>query len=170
MANMKINGSLEFNTIVGNGLSAILSKIYPIGSIYMSTNSTSPASFLGGTWEQILGKFLLSSDDVLTDGTITTAGSYHIGDSGGEATHTLTVDEMPKHNHQFYQGVSSSGGTYTDNAKHLWDESGSWGQGWDARSPLFTGDDQQGVQSSGGSQAHNNMPPYLAVYMWKRTA
>ena len=152
MANMKINGSLEFNTIVGNGLSAILSKIYPIGSIYMSTNSTSPASFLGGTWEQILGKFLLSSDDVLTDGTITTAGSYHTGDNGGEATHTLTVDEMPSHTH----GTPVKSGSYTtmDGSGNTW-------------VPIYN---NNYVDYTGGSQAHNNMPPYLVVYMWKRTA
>lgn len=154
MANMKINGSLEFNTIVGNGLSAILSKIYPIGSIYMSVDSTSPASFLGGTWEQILGKFLLSSDDVLTDGTITTAGSYHIGDSGGEATHTLTVDEMPSHTHTTSKFTTPAGQMTASAGTVAW----------------WTGGVGSGTEATGGSQPHNNMPPYLVVYMWKRTA
>ena len=152
MANMNVNGSLEFNSIVGNGLSAILNKIYPIGSIYMSIESASPASFLGGTWEQILGKFLLASDDVLTDGTITTAGSYHIGDSGGEATHTLTVEEMPSHTHStpvksgLYTTIEGSGNTWV---------------------PIYN---NEYVGYSGGGQAHNNMPPYLVVNIWKRIA
>lgn len=155
---MKINGSLEFNTIVGNGVSAILSKIYPIGSIYMSIENASPASFLGGTWEQIKDTFLLSAGDTYTN-----------GDTGGEATHTLTVDEMPSHTHAFMS--AGKGGTYTDNYKQVWTATGgSDGNGVPANLSLATIEGIQGVQNTGGSQPHNNMPPYLVVYMWKRTA
>lgn len=158
MANMNVNGSLEFNSIVGNGLSAILSKIYPIGSIYISTNNTSPASLLGGTWEKIRDKFLLGESDTISAGS-----------TGGEATHTLTVDEMPSHTHAFMS--AGRGGTYTDNYKQVWTATGgSDGDGVSANLSLPTFEGIQGVQNTGGSQAHNNMPPYLAVYMWKRTA
>ena len=141
MANMNINGSLEFNSIVGNGLSAILSKIYPIGSIYISTNNTSPASLLGGTWEKIRDKFLLSESDTISAGS-----------TGGEATHTLTVDELPSHTHN----TPVAAGSYTtmDGSGNTW-------------VPIYN---NSNVGYTGGSLAHNNMPPYLAVYMWKRTA
>lgn len=59
---------------------------YPVGAIYISTVSTSPASLFGGTWEQIRGRFLLAADD-----------TYTAGSSGGEAAHALTVNEMPPH-------------------------------------------------------------------------
>lgn len=143
MANMKINGSLEFNTIVGNGLSAILSKIYPIGSIYMSIESASPASFLGGTWEKIKDKFLLSSGDTYTN-----------GDTGGEATHTLTVEEMPSHSHTTVEFTTPSGQMNASSGTVAW----------------WTGGIGSGTGTTGGSQPHNNMPPYLVVYMWKRIA
>ena len=132
---------------------------HPVGSIYMSTENTSPASMFGGTWEQILGKFLLSSDDVLTyddagNGTITTAGTYHAGATGGEATHTLTVNEMPRHQHNVYTGgTAGSGSSPSLNTNRINVTSYDW----------FTVS-----EIAGGSQAHNNMPPYLAVYCWKR--
>lgn len=141
MANMNVNGSLEFNSIVGNGLSAILSKIYPIGSIYISTNNTSPASLLGGTWEKIRDKFLLGESDTISAGS-----------TGGEATHTLTVDEMPSHTHS--TPVRSGSYTTMDGSGNTW-------------VPIYNNDY---VGYTGSGQAHNNMPPYLAVYMWKRTA
>ena len=141
MANMNVNGSLEFNSIVGNGLSAILSKIYPIGSIYISTNNASPASLLGGTWEKIRDKFLLSESDTISAGS-----------TGGEATHTLTVDEMPSHTHN--TPVKSGSYITMDGSGNTW-------------VPIYNNDY---VGYTGSGQAHNNMPPYLAVYMWKRTA
>ncbi len=116
---------------------------YPIGSIYMSVNNINPSEFFGGTWEQIKDRFLLSC-----------GSTYKAGATGGEATHQLTVNEMPSHSHgiKFDQAWSfggttsiatTSGGPYGGNG-YLYD--------------------------SGGNQAHNNMPPYLAVYVWKRTA
>lgn len=139
-------------------LSEWADRIYPVGSIYISVDSTSPASFLGGIWEQIKDTFLLGAGDTYTN-----------GDTGGEATHTLTIDEMPSHNHEFLQG-NYNGGSYTDNSKKLWDiNGGADGNGW-RTSSLATVEGFQGVQKTGGSQAHNNMPPYLVVYMWKRTA
>ena len=122
--------------------------IYPVGSIYMSVNATNPKDLFGGTWEQIQGRFLLGM-----------SSSYPAGSQGGEATHTLTANEMPNHTHQFidYWTVAAASGTGRqavkfNNNMHS-PESGG----------LSTG-------SSGGGRAHNNMPPYLAVYIWKRTA
>lgn len=115
---------------------------YPVGAIYLSVNSTSPATLFGGTWEQLENRFLLG------------AGSdYTAGATGGEATHTLTINEMPSHNHGFKRTTSATGSGST------WARISSTG---DAVDDLIT--------NTGGGRAHNNMPPYLAVYMWKRTA
>lgn len=121
--------------------STTLDKVYPVGSIYMSVSATSPATLFGGTWEQLKDTFLLACGD-----------TYENGATGGEAEHTLTVDEMPSHNHS-YTIRGNSAPTGTGNKWSYWENSAS----------ATTG-------STGGDQAHNNMPPYLAVYMWKRTA
>lgn len=125
----------------------MLLTIYPVGYIYMSLDSTSPASLFGGTWERITDRFLLGGR----------SDTYPIGSTGGSATHTLTIDEMPRHFHQF------RGWWNTD---HTGDHK--------VASYEVVQGDAESVDSSclhvGGSQAHNNMPPYLAVYMWKRTA
>lgn len=120
----------------------IVNLIYPIGSIYISVNSVSPSILFGGTWEQLKDRFLLGSGDTYTAGT-----------TGGEATHTLTIEEMPSHTHS---GVrrSSVGVTGTK----------STGSSASTNSTTYDTD------ATGGGQAHNNMPPYLAVYMWKRIA
>ena len=67
---------------------SVIDMVYPVGAIYMSVNSTNPASLFGGTWEQIKDRFLLSAGD-----------SYSAGSTGGEAEHTLTYGEMPVHSH-----------------------------------------------------------------------
>ena len=128
----------------------LLDKVYPVGSIYMSTKNNSPASFLGGTWLQLKDTFLLAHGDTYT--STKSATDSQVTSEGGEATHTLTIAEMPSHNHKttlYYSGSSGSAGVYGSRNK-------------DARTYTST--------STGGSSAHNNMPPYLVVYMWKRTA
>lgn len=81
-----------FLTNQNYSLSALINLIYPIGSIYLSVNSTSPQQLFGGEWEQIKDKFLLSAGD-----------TYSGGSEGGEAEHILTIDEMPSHNHNLYK-------------------------------------------------------------------
>ncbi len=125
----------------------ILSKVYPVGSIYMSLSSTDPKTLFGGTWERLKDRFLLAAGD-----------RYSAGATGGEATHTLTKDEMPSHNH--YAAINGGTDSYGQNRTTI----GSFAnkaQGYSDSSTIF---------ASGGGNAHNNMPPYLAVYMWKRTA
>jgi hypothetical protein len=116
--------------------------IYPVGSIYMSLNETNPSAFFGGTWEQIQDRFLLAA-----------GSTYAAGDTGGEAEHTLTVSEIPSHNHTVYaRSVYSGTGSYIALCNK------------DNSSTSYVTSDK------GGGKAHNNMPPYLAVYMWQRTA
>lgn len=127
---------------------AILSRIYPVGSIYLSVDSTSPESIFGGTWEPIpTGKMLLSAGD-----------GYAVESTGGEAEHTLTVDELPSHSHDMIIKNTDERGR-TDEANN----SGSGSSGFENFATWHT-------KTTGGGKAHNNLPPYLAVYMWKRIA
>lgn len=117
---------------------------YPIGSVYINVGDVNPAILFGGTWERLGGRFLLGADS-----------TYAAGSTGGEAAHTLTVDEMPKHNHSMDNYNTGGIATQFLTVQHR-DKIG------------FAGNVQ--TLYAGGSKAHNNMPPYLAVYMWKRTA
>ena len=127
-------------------VSAMLDKAYPVGAIYMSANSTNPQNLFGGTWVQIKDRFLLAA------GT-----TYKAGATGGEATHTLTVDEIPNHQHVLW--YPNEGGEQS--AAIGYPEAGSKNT-WYAEASKTGG--------AGGGAAHNNMPPYLSVYVWKRTA
>ena len=144
---VRVSGDLS----VGNLTSlkaALVDIFYPVGSIYMSVNATNPKDLFGGTWEQIKGRFLLGM-----------SSSYPAGSQGGEATHTLTANEMPQHTHQYidYWTVAAASGTGRQAVKFNNNNYSSESGGLSTR-------------SSGSGQAHNNMPPYLAVYIWKRTA
>lgn len=144
--------------VVGAKLNSsdLLNMVYPIGSIYMSVNSTSPASLFGGTWEAMKDRFLLGA-----------GGDYSAGNTGGERAHKLTVNELPSHSHSVYANVeftvsgTSPAGTGISGIRG--DNSG-WGDygGADWYKPA--------AGATGGNGTHNNMPPYIAVYMWKRTA
>lgn len=117
--------------------------IYPVGSIYESTSSVSPATIFGGTWSAISGRMLIGANS-----------TYAIKSTGGEATHTLTDDEMPEHSHGMRLKYADNGGS---NAGHT----SYWGN---YRSSTFHTD------TAGGGAAHNNLPPYYGVYIWERTA
>ena len=129
---------------------------FPIGAIYMSTVNTNPASFLGGSWTQIKGRFLLGAgaNDANTDTTYGSLAASAINrgvkEKGGEVYHTLTVNEMPAHTHSSVAKVNTS-----------WKASSSSSTSGNLASAASTA-------STGGGAAHNNMPPYYAVYMWER--
>lgn len=129
----------------------LMLAIYPVGSIYMSVNAISPATLFGGTWEQLKDRFLLGAGDVYTE-----------GDIGGTAEVTLTVEQMPRHNHALRM-PSDNGSTAFHTYAATSDVDHDPGN-----------EATQGVRrttlANGSSEPHNNMPPYLVVYMWKRTA
>ena len=125
-------------------LDQILGLVYPVGSIYMSINNVSPATLFGGKWVQIKGRFLLGASDV-----------YKANTTGGEATHALTTDEMPNHQHSIW--FPNSGGEQS--AEIGYPEAGSQNTYYAEASK---------TSGAGGGAAHNNMPPYLVVYMWRR--
>ena len=149
---------LFFQTI---GSNFVLDNVYPVGSIYMNVNSTNPGTLFGGTWEQIQGRFLLGM-----------SSSYPAGSQGGEAEHTLTVSEMPTHNGHLSAGIAGTAPYGKGNYKGFLNSStmtayGDVGRGWN----VYAGNEMHPVSESvGGGQSHNNMPPYLSVYIWKRTA
>ena len=123
----------------------LLDIIYPVGSIYFSTSSTSPSSIIGGTWTQVTNAVIRGS-----------GGGYK-----GSDTHTLTINEMPSHNHS---------GT-TDEIKYgtNWNPGNDWSYSAASRAE-FSQTRGLVINNAGGGQAHNNMPPYYAVYIWRRTA
>lgn len=123
----------------------LLDAIWPVGSVYISVTDTSPETLFGGTWQRIEDRFLLAA-----------GGSYPLGSTGGEAQHTLTAAELPQHTHGYdYTGQSDVTGV---TAIRVYDG--------DSRLNEYRGK----ATSNCGGQAHNNMPPYLAVNIWKRTA
>lgn len=150
------SNQLFFQTL---GSNYILDNVYPVGSIYMSVNSTNPKNLFGGTWEQIQGKFLFGMNS-----------SYPAGSTGGEITHKLTPNEMPVHNHDglYYSYIATENSVTLNSGTvsyHVpWgssDYAGDCGPGT-GKAELVTG-------NTGSGAAHNNMPPYLSVYIWKRT-
>ena len=127
-------------------LANVIKLIYPVGSIFISTSSTNPGTYLGGTWSAFgAGKTLVGLDS--GDGDFDTAE-----ETGGSKTHTLTVDEMPAHKHTV--NVSASGALMCYKAG----ESAN-GIAIDSR-----------VGSTGGGSAHSIVQPYIVTYMFKRTA
>ena len=143
----------------GRTLAEIMLALYPVGAVYISANSTSPASLFGGTWEQLKDRFLLGAGD-----------SYAAGGTGGEENVTLTVEQLPEHYHS--NSNKSTTGTWhdadgnTSRTKVQTNENGDVYTLTKAkRNGWIWGYNTGNV---GGNQPHNNMPPYLAVYMWKR--
>lgn len=172
---------------------------YPVGSIYMSTSSTNPSSFIGGTWEQIKGRFLLGvgNCDANTDTYFGSIQSYSWnagpGSKGGEDFHTLTTAQIPSHRHSV-SITSGGGGNHYHTIRYggaggshliVSYESGSTSMlnlnnyQWvnSAYGNLYAssvGDHTHSVSGNTGYKCdggnHNNMPPYYAVYIWRRTA
>lgn len=139
--------------------------VYPVGSIYLTVGTTDPAQLFAGTyWEKLEGRFLLG-----------TSAGIVAGATGGEANVTLTVSEMPLHSHT---GVTDIDGDHSHSfpGRSANGSSGpsaeSFASSDDART-LYTdvdGDHSHSftTNATGGGAAHNNMPPYIAVNMWKR--
>ena len=169
------------------GLRDLLDLVHPVGSVNISLDETNPGTLFGGTWEQIKGRFLLGAgapDDNTNPfwGTDLTYDGEHkhyedAGSTGGETRHTLTISEMPAHNHPpYYDGADWGIAEF----RNLPGKSGIWGAGLNLdMSGLVMGAVADGTTymalrtstgNTGGNVPHNSMPPYMAVYMWKRTA
>lgn len=128
----------------------LLDFVHPIGSIYQSTNSTSPELLFGGTWERFgNGRVLVGVNESDAD--------FTAGKTGGSKTVTLTTEQMPKHTHgtRLFRGGNPPGTGGTDGY--------TWGE------KAFSSGNQV-TESAGNGEAHSNLQPYQTVYIWKRTA
>lgn len=124
---------------------SILDLIYPVGAIAIGAKPSI------GTWERIQGRFLWASNT-----------AHPSGNTGGSETVALNINQIPSHSHNFNSAVAVWGPSSTGNG--FANVGGNW-----------TGSDTAGgayarTANTGGSQAHDNMPPYLSVDMWRRTA
>lgn len=216
---------------VKNALSDYWLQIYPVGSVYINTTNIDPSEVFGGTWQPIKDKFLLASGDI-----------YNNGAEGGEATHTLTTEELPSHTHNYdkanaftndytltvndipshshnYQkaaartnettlttdqipshthttNVLTTGSNTASAPQNILSQTGDYmavatsatggglghdhGINSDQNATSSTGGggahshginkEQTATSGTGSGSAHNNMPPYIAVNVWVRTA
>ena len=145
----QLSNQIDTLTSTINTLDTMVNSLIPaVGEVYMTFSEENPSIKFGGVWEQIKDTFLLACGD-----------TWAAGASGGEATHILSIEELPAHGHDFLR-------------HQLWRTE---------EDPIdSTVDDGYGVSNKtlsiyrdttelvGGVQAHNNMPPYTTVYVWKR--
>ena len=164
---VRVDGDLFVGDLTS--LKAALVDIFlPVGKVYISSDPTSPEELFGGTWEEIHGGFLFAEDD-----------AHPAGSTGGEEAHTLTVGEMPSHGNHLMQGSmyqelaenTSNDSSYRSNTLYLpktaFASTGNINRGW---KDWNGGEMYPAGTLKGGGNPHNNMPPYLAVYTWKRIA
>lgn len=147
----------DLDDTVDEAVSAALQAMMPVGFVVTLGVSTNPNTLYGfGTWTRIEGRVVVGVSD--------SDGDFDLNDTGGAKTHTLTTNEMPSHKHDAIRYISNgrvltlnstagSGGSY----------SLTWAHGGTTPSELETSE-------AGGGQAHNNMQPYIAKYVWERTA
>ena len=151
----------------------ILDIVYPVGIVLEFTNGTNPNDIMQGqTWERIYNVFLYAS------------GSKSLGAQGGEENHTLSVAETPAHRHGLSTCNTNQYNDDYDWVKPLGNNAGGGAKAsgviaeccaWNGPATRYVDGYSQAkdghvMSSVGGSKAHNNMPPYLVVNMWKRTA
>lgn len=152
----------------GNTWAQALAALHPVGSVYISFEETSPAALFGGTWERLEDVFLLGA-----------GGAYAADERGGESETQLTSGHLPAHTH----GQAALTGTVssvlmddgqTRSASGICAITLTRNRSWSGTSGSaayrITVDASHTHQSVGGDEAHNNMPPYLAAYMWRRVA
>lgn len=146
-ATVKANGTEYVISVYRSGNQSLIDMIYPVGSIIENANADfNPNTvFSGTTWERIKGKVLVGVDEDDTDFATT-------GKTGGEKTHTLTIEEMPSHQHSL---------TSVSTNAYMVPQGNYYG---------VRGQDNRNTDKTGGGKAHNNLPPYMTVYIWKRTA
>ena len=136
----------QLQTNIETAISEVLNQVYPIGRGFIDFTNTDFSNYLGFTWErELVGLTPIGIDETDTDFNT-------IGKTGGEKSHTLTIEEMPKHRHDMNYGDSLGG----DGTGYAY--SGTIGSGPAA------------MLYAGSNQPHNNLPPYKVVAYWKRTA
>lgn len=141
-------------------LTTLIDKIYPVGSIYMSTNNVSPQTFLGGTWTRIQNTFLIAA-----------GSNYSAGSTGGSASHTHTLSDAGGTAFRNYSTYAYIGRAST--AGNIPGDGASYNQYWrwshNADSSTSSAP-YAGYALYGKTDSETTLPPYLSVYIWKRTA
>lgn len=169
--NQRVRKNLNVDGTISTGGKKLVDLIYPVGSIYMSVSDADPALLFGGTWERLKDRFLIGA-----------GGAYEINKPGGASTVKLEVQHMPSHTHK------PSSGTSPDPAKpdYMFQIMTELNSEYTQRAKIAAGNDYyanvatthnfenlggvKNTAATGGGEAHDNMPPYLPVYMYKRTA
>ena len=156
------------------GGKSLLDLVYPVGAVYMSLSSTSPATLFGGTWTAISGRFLIAAN-----------ATYAAASTGGAASHTLTTEQLPAHSHRVYGSTDATSVGHDHGIPNIKSgQSGeygayaeSWGYGSGERDLTTNYVDITHIhyvditsQTTGGGTSFSLLPPYMAVYMWRRTA
>ncbi len=159
------NGNLVVNSLTCNNALLNILDVYPIGSIYMNFNNINPSNLFGGTWKQLKGRFLIGQGSCEAN-TTNWFGECQAGwtdmseaERGGEVKHKLTIEEIPKHKH----GTQNNTGNFISDASNV-----TPGNVMNFASGSYKRYSMNTTGTIGGGLEHNNMPPYIVVYMWQR--
>jgi len=162
------------NNALGDNLKAVIRDfIYPVGAVYISFVKTSPATLFGGTWEQITDRFLYCANSAgTTKGSSTHTHNNTV--SIKNASHTLTINQIPSHNHSFkpcMSPINHQNNSKTESKTQASDPGSWWCNNYNY------------VDNTGGGQGHthnntvsitnasgDSMPPYITCYCWQRKA
>lgn len=159
---------MDLQTWTDTVLPSLLLAVFPVGSIYQTTDGESPASKYGGSWERIRDRFLIGAS----------SASYTVNSQGGEANHKLTESELPNHRHRNYNGgftFCNSNGQYgqltlvsldSEPEKSVCFHGGPLGRAQEAAADY----NNSYTEYTGGATSHNNIPPYYAVYIYRRVS
>ena len=194
--NLDSDGNLTVNSITASsstGSDIDFDEIYPIGSVYLSVNSTNPSVYFGGTWEQINGYYLYAGNTNETGGSNTSGAS-----SENTGATTLTLSQIPSHSHSIpsLSGTAASNGTHAHNigadfdggagtARYTVHSRGTSGAGYlkatssDGAHTHTVTTSASNTGSSGSTTSHTHTlnnhthtinPPFYSLYVFKRTA
>lgn len=126
----------------------MIDNAHPVGSYYLTETDTNPSAILHvGTWVQLKDRMLIGCGD-----------SFAISSEGGEITHTLTINEMPSHTHNFID------------RPRLWAEQNTSSNDIICAHTTAANNMVYATYATGGDQPHNIMNPYHACFIWRRTA
>ncbi|MBP3541509.1 MAG: hypothetical protein J6K72_06815 [Clostridia bacterium] len=143
------------NKLGGKTYQEIVNAIYPVGSLFFSMNATSPASLFGGSWTQITDKFIYAA-----------GSNYYVGQTGGAQTVSLSIANLPYHTHGMRMGWSDNLETVNSVITTVERQGLTAGT---AESHVVV-DAGYTTNAAGSGTAHTNMPPFVAAYIWQRTA
>ena len=141
---------------------SIYDAIYPIGSVYISVNSTNPSLLFGGVWERFAnGRCLVGVSESESEFSI-------VSKTGGEKTHTLSLSETPAHCHSILKMWGNASAPSIRNKYPNWPIKLTLNSGIDDTETVPAKGYEGATCYRGDGKPHNNLQPYITVYMWKR--